>query len=51
MDVCTGVRMGIRMGDRVDVCRAVCRAVHRDDCMAIDRIGGYTADCRTFLVY
>jgi hypothetical protein len=51
MDVCTGVRMGICMGDRVDVCRAVCRAVYRDDCTAIDCMGGYTADCKTFLVY
>ena len=42
-----GVRMGVRTGDRVDVCRAV----RRDDCTAIDRMGGYTADCRTFLVY
>ncbi len=46
-------------GDRVDICRAVRkavrrairRAVRRDNCTAIDRIGGYTADCRTFLVY
>ena len=31
--------------------RAVCRAVCRDDCTAIDYMGGYTASCRTFLVY
>jgi len=43
--------MGVRTGDRVDVCRAVRRAVRRDDCTAIDRMGGYPADCRTFLVY
>ena len=43
--------MGVRMGDRVDVCRAVHRAVRKDDWTAIDRMGGYTADCRTFLVY
>jgi hypothetical protein len=51
----TGVRlvdcMGVRTGNRVDVFRAVRRAVRRDDCTAIDRMGGYTADCRTFLVY
>ena len=43
--------MGVRTGDCVDVCRAARRAVRRDDCTAIDRMGGYTADCRTFLVY
>ena len=51
--------MGVRTGNRVDVCRAVRgavrrvvrRAVCRDVCMAIDRMGGYTADCRTCLVY
>ena len=47
--------MGVRTGDRVDVCRAVRRAIHRavrrDDCTAIDCMGGYTADCRTFLLY
>ena len=55
--------MDVRTGGRVDVCRAVrkavrgavrgavCRAVRRDDCTAIDRMGGYTADYRTFLVY
>jgi hypothetical protein len=46
-----GVRTGVRTGNRVDVYRAVRRAVYRDDCMAINHIGGYTADCRTFLVY
>jgi hypothetical protein len=47
--------IGVRTGDRVDVCRAVRRAVRRaarrDNCTAIDRIDGYTADCRTSLVY
>jgi cob(I)alamin adenosyltransferase len=43
--------MGDRTGDRVDVCRAVCRAARRDDCTAIDRMGGYKDDYRTFLVY
>ena len=42
---------GIRTGDRVDICRAVRRAVRRDNCTAIDRIRGYTADCITLLVY
>jgi hypothetical protein len=54
-----GSCMDVRTGDRVDVCRAirkavrgaVRRAVRRDDYTAIDRMGGYTADCRTFLVY
>jgi len=66
-DVCRDDRMGsfmdVSKGDRVDVCRAarkavrgavrgaVRRAVRRDDCTAIDRMGGYTADCGTFLVY
>jgi len=61
-----GSCMDVHTGDRVDVCRAVrkavCgvvrgavhgavrKAVCRDDCTAINRIGGgYTADCRTFL--
>jgi len=55
--------MDVRTGDRVDVYRAVRKAVrgvvrgavhkavHRDNYTAIDRMGGYTADCRTFLVY
>jgi hypothetical protein len=43
--------MGVRTGDRVEICRAVRRAVRRDDCTAIDRMGGYTADCGIFLVY
>ena len=47
--------MGVRTGDRVDIYRAVRgavrRAIHRDDCTAIDHIGGYTVNCRTFLVY
>ena len=43
--------MGVCTGDRVEICRAVRRAVCRDDCTAIDRMGGYTAGCRTFLVY
>ena len=47
MDVCTGVRTG----DRIDVRRPVRRPVRRDNCTAVDRIGGYTADCRTLLVY
>ena len=46
-----GSCMDVRTGDRVDVCRAVRKAIRRDDCTAIDRMGGYTADCRTFLVY
>jgi hypothetical protein len=46
-----GVRTDVRTGNRVDVYRAVRRAVRRDDCTAINRMGGYTADCRTFLVY
>ena len=58
-----GSCMDVRTGDRVDVCRAVRkavrgaireavrRAVRRDDCTVIDRVGGYTADCRTLLVY
>ena len=54
-----GSCMDVRTGDRVDVCRAVHkavrkavrRAVRRDNCTAIDRMGGYTADCRIFLVY
>jgi hypothetical protein len=58
-DVCRDDRIGsyidVRIGDRIDVCRAVRGAVHRavrrDDYTAIDRIGGNTADCRTFLVY
>ena len=37
-------------GNYVDVCRAVRRAVRRDDRAAIDRIGGYAADYRTFLI-
>ena len=52
MDVCTGVRTGDRADVYTAVRRAVRRAVHRDDCTAINHIGGgYTADCRTFLVY
>ena len=43
--------MGVCTGDRVEICRAAHKAVRRDDCIAIDYIGGYTADCRTFLVY
>jgi hypothetical protein len=55
--------MDVRTGDCIDVCRAVRkavrgavrravrRAIRRDDCTAIDRISGYTADCRAFLVY
>jgi hypothetical protein len=35
------------MGD----CTNVYRAVRRDNYTAINCIGGYTADCRTFLVY
>ena len=66
-DVCRDDHMGscmdVRTGDRVDVCRAVRkavrgaargavrRAIRRHDCTAVDRIGGYTADCRTLLVY
>ena len=54
-DVCRDDRMGncmdVRTGNRVDVCRAVRRAVCRNDCTAIDRMGGYMADYRTFLVY
>jgi hypothetical protein len=58
-----GSYMDVHTGDCVDVCRAVRkavygavrgavrRAVRRDDCTAINYIGGYTADCRTFLVY
>ena len=64
MDVYTGVHkvfvwvinrlidcIGVRTGDRVEIYKAVRRAVHRDNCTAIDHIGGYMADCRTFLVY
>ena len=47
--------MGVHTGDCVEICRAVrravCRAVCRDNCTVIDYIGGYTASCRTFLVY
>ena len=51
--------MGVRTGDRVDVCRAVRRAVRKavrravrgDNRTAINRMGGYTVDCRTFLVW
>ena len=62
-DVYRDDRMGncidVRTGDRVDNCRAVRkairravrRAVRRADCTAIGHIGGYTADCRIFLVY
>ena len=39
------------MGDRVDVYRAARRAVYRDNYTAINRMGSYTADYRTFLVY
>jgi hypothetical protein len=51
------------MGDHVDIYRAVhraiyrviyraiCRAICRDNYTVINYIGGYTADCRTFLVY
>ena len=62
-----GSCMDVRTGDRVDVCRAVRkavrgavrgaargavrRAIRRHDCTAVDRIGSYTADCRTLLVY
>ena len=50
-DVYRDDRIGVCTGDRADVYRAVRRAVRRDDCTAINRMGGYTADCRTFLVY
>ncbi len=43
--------MGVYTGDRVVVYRAVYRAVYRDDYIAINRIGVYTANYRTFLVY
>jgi hypothetical protein len=54
-----GSCMDVRTGDCVDVCRAVRKAVRgavrgavrRDDYTAIDGMGSYTADCRTFLVY
>jgi hypothetical protein len=43
--------MGVCTGNHIEIYRAAHRAVHRDNCTAIDHIGGYTADYRTFLIY
>ena len=48
--VCRAVHRAIRRAVCKAVCRAVRKAIFKDDCTAIEYMGGYTADCRTFLV-
>ena len=43
--------MGVYTGNYIEIYKAVRRAVYKDNCTAINCIGGYTASYKTFLVY
>ena len=46
-----GVYIGVYMGNYIEIYKAIYKAICRDDYTAINYIGGYTTDYRTFLVY